>query len=320
MSSISGFNPTSALPSLASGGMLAGSNPLLASPGTSGLVGGSPLLGAQAGVMEKPGIGTRFVNAMKAAIGELRGGTPAGYPTQSLAMQSPLATAPVTVKKPDATPKRAVKAKTYTDKAGNLRQVGTAKILKPTTRPTANAVPQGPVQPQPQLQPQQQLPSNAAQIPGATVYSYDQFGNPVAPTMQQLGMTPTMLQGLEGMTGAQDPDGPQVNATNQTNLSGLGTGLGIGAGSAVPVLGAPILTTPAVTSPGDSRPAGTGTGGTQSVTNRNDTDIANRNQGVMPGYGGTGWGGSPWNGIATPSAPYGSSMTGAYALGNGRLF
>lgn len=308
--SISGFNPTSALPGLVNGGMLAGSNPLLAAPGTSGLVGGSPLLGAQAGVLEKPGIGTRFVNAMKAAIGELRGGTPVGYPSQSLAMQSPLASAPVTVDKPAATPKRAVKAKTYTDKAGNLRQVGTAKILKPTTRPAANAVPQGPVQPQ-QLQPQQQLPANAAQIPGATVYSYDQFGNPTAPTMQQLGMTPTMLQGLEGMTGAQDPSGPQVNATNQTNLSGLGTGLGLGAGSAVPVLGAPIVTTPAVTSRGDQPAGGTGTGANQAVTNRNETDIANRNQGVMPGYG-TGWGGSPWNGIATPAAPYGSSMTGSF--------
>jgi hypothetical protein len=299
--SISGLTPTSALPGLATGGMLAGSNPLLAAPGNS-LIGGSPLLGAQAGVIEKPGIGTRFVNAMKAAIGELRGGSPVGYPTQSLAMQAPLASAPVTVKKPAAAPKRAVKAKTYTDKAGNLRQIGTGKILKPTTRPAANAVPQGPAQPQ------QQLPANAAQIPGATVYSYDQFGNPVAPTMQQLGMTPTMLQGLEGMVGGQDPDGPQVNATNQTNLGGLGTGLGMG--SAVPVLGAPILTTPAVTSPGDT-PAGTGTGGSQTVTNRNDTDIANRNQGVMPGYG-TGWGGTPWNGIATPSAPYGSSMTGSF--------
>ena len=309
--SISGFTPTSALPGLVNGGMLAGSNPLLASPGTAGLVGGSPLLGAQAGVLEKPGIGTRFVNAMKAAIGELRGGTPTGYPTQSLALQAPLASAPVAVNKPAAAPKRAVKAKTYTDKAGNLRQIGTGKILKPTTRTAPTVAPQPAVA-------QPQLPANAAQIPGATVYSYDQHGNPVAPTMQQLGMTPTMLQGLEGMAGAVDPDGPQVNATNQTTVGGLGSGLGLG--SAVPVLGSPIATTPAVTSPGDQPAAGTGTGGNQTVTNRNETDVASRNQGLMPGYG-TGWGGSPWNGIATPSAPYGSSMTGAYALGsNSRLF
>lgn len=310
--SISGFTPTSALPGLVNGAALSGSNPLLAAPGATGLVGGSPLWGAQAGVIEKPGIGTRFVNAMKAAIGELRGGTPTGYPSQSLAMEAPLASAPVQVKKPTATPKRAVKAKTYTDKAGNLRQVGTGKILKPTTRSAPTVAPQPAVA-------QPQMPVNAAQIPGATVYSYDQFGNPVAPTMQQLGMTPTMLQGLEGMAGAADPDGPQVNATNQTNVGGLGSGLGLGAGSAVPVLGAPIVTAPA-TSRGDqpAGPAGTGTGGNQSVTNRNETDVASRNQGLMPGYGG--WGGSPWNGIATPSAPYGSSMTGAFALGpNSRL-
>ncbi len=313
---ISGFTPTSALPGLVNGAALSGSNPLLAAPGAAGIVGGSPLMGAQAGVIEKPGIGSRFMNAMKAAIGELRGGTPTGYPSQSLALQAPLASAPVTVDKPAAAPKRAVKAKTYTDKAGNLRQIGTGKILKPTTRPAATVAPQPAA-----AQPQSQLPVNAAQIPGATVYSYDQNGNPVAPTMQQLGMTPTMLQGLEGMAGAADPDGPQVNATNQTNVGGLGSGLGFGLGSAVPVLGAPIVTAP-VTSPGDqpAAPAGTGTGGNQSVTNRNETDVASRNQGFMPGYG-TGWGGSPWNGIATPSAPYGSSMTGAYALGsNSRLF
>lgn len=314
---ISGFTPTSALPGLVNGAALSGSNPLLAAPATGGFIGGSPLMGAQAGVIEKPGIGTRFVNAMKAAVGELRGSTPTGYPSQTLAMQSPLGSAPVSVKQPATAHKRAVKAKTYTDKAGNLRQIGTGKILKPTTRPAASVAPQPA-----SAQPQSQLPVNAAQIPGATVYSYDQFGNPAAPTMQQLGMTPTMLQGLHGMAGAADPDGPQLNATNQTNVGGLGSGLGLGAGSAVPMLGAPIVTAP-VTSPGDQPAAptgtGTGTGGNQSVTNRNETDIANRNEGLMTGYGG--WGGSPWNGIATPSAPYGASMTGAYALGSsGRLF
>jgi len=295
--SISGFNPTSALPTLASSGMLAGSNPLLAAPGTSS-VGGSSLLGAQLGVQEKPGILTRFSNAMKAAIGELRGGTPASaYPTTQLALSAP---APVAVTAPKVAPKKGVKGKTFTDKQGNLRQVGTGKVLKA-------AVPKAAMAPTNSLPAQQQpqLPANAAQIPGATVYSYDQNGNPVAPTMQQLGMTPTMLQGLEGMTGAVDPSGPQVNATNQTNV-----GTGSGLGSAVPVLGQPIVTAQPAAATG-----GTGSG-TQSVANNNVTDVSSRNQGVSPyGYG-AGYGGSPWDGIATPAAPYGSSMTGSFVLGD----
>lgn len=129
---ISGFTPTTALPGLVNGGMLAGSNPLLAAPGS---VGGDPLLGAQAGMLEKPGIGTRFVNAMRAAIGELRGSSMVPYPSQTLAMQAPVTvTKPAAAKQPAAAPKKGVKAKTFTDKAGNLRQVGTGKILKPTTR------------------------------------------------------------------------------------------------------------------------------------------------------------------------------------------
>jgi hypothetical protein len=206
------------------------------------------------------------------------------------------------------------KAKTFTDKQGNVRQVGTGKIIKASTRPAAHAEPtaQQPVG--------GQLPTNATQLPGATMYSYDANGNPVAaPTMAQLGMSPTMLQGLTGMAGMVDPDGPQgpqVNATNQNSIGGLGSGFGLG--SAVPVLGAPILTT----SPGDSAPTtphnGT-TGGTQSVTNRNATDVNNRNQGLGYGYpGGYGGWGDPTGGIATPFAPYGSSMTGAYT-GNGLL-
>ena len=140
--SISGFNPTSALPTLASSGMLAGSNPLLAAPGTNS-VGGSSLLGAQLGVQEKPGILTRFSNAMKAAIGELRGGTPASaYPTTQLALSAP---APVAVSAPKVAPKKGVKGKTFTDKQGNLRQVGTGKVLKAAVPKAAmaptNAVP-----------------------------------------------------------------------------------------------------------------------------------------------------------------------------------
>jgi hypothetical protein len=300
---ISGFSPTAALPGLVPGAQLAGSNPLLAAQG--GSFPGSAQLAAQAAVGEKPGIVTRFMSAMRAAVGELRGVRPSDEQIRSqvLAMQ---AQQPVTLAKKPVT----TKAKTFTDKQGNVRQIGTGKIIKPTTRPAAAATPA--------TQPVggQALPTNATQLPGATMYSYDANGNPVsAPTMQQLGMNPTMLQGLTGMAGAVDPDGPQgpqVNATNQTNL-GLGSGLGMG--SAVPVLGAPILTT----SPGDTAPTTphNGTGGTQSVTNRNATDINNRNQGFGMGYpGGYGGWGDPTGGVATPFSPYGSSMTGAYTLGN----
>jgi hypothetical protein len=250
------------------------------------------MLAAQAGVVDKPGIGTRLVSAMRAAVGELRGTSSASaLQQQVLAMQ---AQQPVAIAKPAAattaprTAKKVVHAKTW-------------KTLAP--RPAAVA-PTGAPQ-----QPVSTLPANATTIPGATVYSYDQNGQPVmAPTMSQLGISPQMLAGITGAAERVDPSGPQMNATNQTNVSGLGSGIG----SAVPVLGAPILTTPAVTSSGDTGAATGSTGGTQSVTNRNATDVANRNQGL--GYGGYG-GYDPTGGIASPLAPYGSSMTGAYTLG-----
>ena len=306
---ISGFTPTTALPGLVPGAQLSGSNPLLAAQG--GSFPSTSQLAAQAAVGEKPGIVSRFMSAMRAAVGELRGqgASDAQIREQVLAMQ---AQQPVTLaKKPAAGAVAGKKGKTWTDKQGNLREVGTGKVLKPAAGTAA------PVAAQPQGA---QLPVNAQQLPGATVYSYDQNGNPVpAPTMQQLGVTPTMLQGLTGMAGmvdpaAHEPQGPQVNATNQNSIGGLGSGAGIGYGSAVPVLGMPIATAP-VTSPGDSAPATphNGTGGTQSVSNKNTTDIANRNQ----GFGGMGYGGwgDPTGGIATPYSPYGSSMTGAYTLG-----
>lgn len=306
---ISGFNPTTALPGLVPGAQLSGSNPLLAAQG--GSFPSTSQLAAQAGVGEKPGIASRFMSAMRAAIGELRGqgASEAQIREEMLAMQ---AQPPVTLaKKPAAGSVAGRKGKTWTDKQGNLREVGTGKVLKPAAGATAPAAaePQGTA-----------LPVNAQQLPGATVYSYDQGGNPVpTPTMQQLGVTPTMLQGLTGMANGVDPEGPrgpQVNATNQSSIGGLGSGLGHG--SAVPVLGMPIATAQA-TSPGDSAPATphNGTGGTQAVTNRNTTDIANRNEGF--GYGGyPGAWGDPTGGIATPYSPYGSSMTGAHAVGQGK--
>lgn len=299
--SISGFNPTSALPGLVPGAQLAGSNPLLAAQG--GMIPSTSQLAAQAAVGEKPGIASRFMNAMRAAVSELRGqgASDAQIQSQMLAMQAQVQ-APVSVNRPRTVAGK--KGKTFTDKQGNLRQVGTGKILKPAAGAVAN---------QP-VGSSSSLPSNATTLPGATVYSYDGNGQPVAgPTMQQLGMTPTMLQGLTGAADQHGQQGPQMNATNQTNLSGMGSGNGYG--SAVPVLGAPISVAP-VTSPGDTPASGTA-GATQAVTNRNTTDVDSLNQGMgYGGYGGYGGFGDPSGGIATPYSPYGSSMTGAYALGN----
>lgn len=328
---ISGLNPINALPQLAPSGGLNGSLPNAAQ------LSGNPLLGASAGVNEKPGIGTRLMSAMRSAISELRGtgSSNAGQlvPMQTLPMQAPGAGAPVTLNRAPKPAKHAAGAsakfpgaKTWVDKQGNVRQIGTGKVLKPgrgaAAAPKPGAAAQAPIGQQPAgvQQPGAQLPSNATQLQGATVYSYDQNGNPVAPTMQQLGMTPTMLQGLQGMVGGVDPDGPQMNATNQSNV-GLGSGMGMGLGSAVPVLGQPIATsTPAPTSPGDAGAATGSTGGSQTVTNENSSDNSSRNQGLGYGWGtGSGWGGL--GGVASPMAPYGSSMTGAYALGNAsRLF
>lgn len=284
---ISGLTPTTALPGLVPGANLAAAQQL---PGI-------PLTAASAGASERPGIGTRLLNAMRSAISELRGGSPTGLGVQSLPMQAvPHAQAPVSLAKPGAAAKpKFPNAKTWKDAAGNVRELGTGRVVKPAAgavaRPaTGAAQPVG-----------SQLPANAVQVPGATVYSYDQQGNPVAPTMQQLGMTPTMLQGLEGVAGAADPSGPQLNATNQTNV-----GLGSGLGSATPVLGQPIVTAAPGTPAGTTR-----TGGTQSVANENVFDSDSHNQGL--GWG-SGWG-APFGGVATPAAPYGSSMLGGSGTG-----
>lgn len=288
---ISGINPLTTMPTVAANGTtLAGSNPLLAGA-TAGPVPTSAQLAAMSGVTEKPGIGTRLVSAMKAAISELRGQGASNEQIRSelLALEA---------QRPVSLAKSAVAAKPKGAKSA--KKVVTAKTWKTlapkTPAPTANAaVPTA----------QAQLPANATQLPGATVYSYDQNGNPAVAglqgldpaTQQQLGMTPTMLQGVNGLAQAVDPDGPQVNATNQTSLNGTGSGL---LGSAVPVLGAPIVTTPAAApaAPGSAA----STGANQSVTNRNTTDVASRNE--NPGYGyGTGWG--DLSGVASPYSPYG---------------
>ncbi|MCW2925034.1 MAG: hypothetical protein JWM98_2438 [Thermoleophilia bacterium] len=332
---ISGFNPLTTNPGLVPSGatlagtnpLLAGSNPLLAGS-TGGLVPTGAQLAAMSGVGEQPGIGTRLVSAMKAAISELRGqgASEAQIRDQVLAMQ---AQAPVTLAKQATVAKPVAKKPVAKAPAKKVVHAKTWKTLTPHPTTAKPAVAPKPAAVAPAVTaPMAALPSNATQLPSATVYSYDQNGNPIAaPTMSQLGLTPTMLQGLTGAAQAVDPEGPQVNATNQTNLSGIGSGVGVpvpvtGA-TAVPVLGAPIAIPVATTpnSPGDTAPTTphNGASANQQVTNRNASDLGSLNQGIG-GYGagyGSGYG-TPWDptgGVATPYSPYGSSMTGAYALG-----
>lgn len=162
------------------------------------------------------------------------------------------------------------------------------------------------------------LPANATQLPNATVYSYDAAGNPavaglagLSPQMQQqFGITPQMVAGMtQGVDPAAGRSGAQLNATNQTNMGGMGVG-GV-MGTAVPVLGQPILNVPDPTLADDAddeaKPPHEGSGSSQVVRNSNSTDAR------QSGYGMGGWGGfDATGGMATPYTPYGSSMTGAY--------
>jgi hypothetical protein len=164
------------------------------------------------------------------------------------------------------------------------------------------------------------LPANATQLPNATVYSYDQNGNPAvaglqglpATTQSQLGILPqlgTSLDGLTGQTAAANV--PQMNQTNQTSVpTGAGVN-GLGVGTSVPTLGQaiynPAVTPESVKAAADAaaQPA-SGTGATQAVTNKNSNDQSSLNQGSAYGLNGYGAGGL--------RLPYGSSMTG-YSTG-----
>jgi len=327
-----GLTTSALLPGLMpTGRSLSNSNPLLAA--------GSPSTGvpvaAQAGASSigKSSVSARLVSAMKAAVAELRGtgASDAEIRQQILALQ---AQTPVTLaKQPSLTKSHTAaksgvkpKGKTFTDGAGNVRQVGTGTIVR-AAKPAAGAA-AAPTRPAPSM-PGSTLPGNATQLPGGTVYSYDQNGSPVmnglsglpAATQQQLGMTPTMLQGVNGLVNGVDPMAgpaptPQMNATNQTALNGLnGFGAsGLVGGSAVPVLGAPIVqpVTPAVTTAVPGQPANA-SGANQRVTNANTNDQASLNQTPAFGYGGYGSSGLPFDGgMASGYSPYGASMTGAY--------
>lgn len=323
---ISGFIPTTALPATTPGATsLAGSTPLAgAAPGS--LYGGSMLPAAE-GAVERPGIRHRLASAMRAAIGELRGGS------SRMAVHGNRQTLPLHAQgavgahgRPDAA----------SDRPRTARRVKSARSWKTLANPprgaaaavagaSAAAGAAGAAGLASQQQPS--LPANATQLPGATVYSYDGNGAPVAPTMQQLGVNPAMIHGLAGLADGVAPSGPQLNATNQTNLSGLGAGIGAGfglvgpAGIGAPVLGQPInLAAPAAAADPRLAPvASPASGATQAVTNRNTTDVDSQQQGLGGyGYGGIG---SPWDpsgGIATPYSPYGASMTGASMLGGER--
>lgn len=296
MTSISGLSPINA--------MTTGSQQVMPISSPTRLE-GMPLSAASIGAAEKPGILTRIRNAMVSAISELRGvSSLTNQAPQSLAMQAgslPQSTAPVAVSKPrNSVAARFPNAKTWKDRQGNVREVGTGRIVKAAARSTSSATVNSGVA--------GQLPSNATQLQGATMYSFDQNGNPVAPTMQQLGMTPTMLQGLEGLSGGVDPAGSQMNATNQNNL-GLGLGSTPTLGSSVPILGQPISSSLAQPSSGSGSSS---SGGTQSVRNENVSDSSSNNQGFGLGWGDSGWG-LPFGGVATPSAPYGASMLGTAA-------
>ena len=327
---VTGITPAfAAAPGLSPAGTsLQNSNPLLggASPLDGSVPGaqGVAALGQQpAG---QPGIVARLASAMKAAVAELRGrgASEEQVQRQVLAMQAqvgagaPLAGAVAPVRRkvvvnPNSAAGKAELARRKAEDAQLAASAGAAGAVSA------------------------QLPANAMQLPGATVYSYDGNGNPAAAGLQglpgqlqqQLGMTPTMGNAsafgqYEQLAAQAERSGPQVNATNQTNVSPNGTPLGLGVGIGAQVPGAPILTgsplgtSPAVaavtapTSPGDAGAAVPGVGGSQSVQNRNVSDTASNNQGVA-GWGGYGGYGDPTGGIATPYAPYGSSMTGAYA-------
>lgn len=295
--------------------LLANSNPLLgAAPGQAGA--GMPMAMAMP-MAEKPSLGARLVNAVKAAISELRGVQPnaaqlgaqqlgLGAPMASLA-GAPAAAAPVTVKKRGVSAKnmtpearravmdRVKQEKAEAAKAGAAAPTAVAGAAMPTAATGAVA--------------STALPAHATQLPGATVYSYDGNGNPavaglqgLSPQMQsQLGMDPTMLGAVNGLVNSVDPSPvPQVNATNQNNIGHTGL---MGA-SSTPVLGAPIAQPVAE---GDAA-AGAGRSN-QSVTNANSNERSALNQDPYGSYGSQGYG------MSSPYSQYGTSMTGSYPQG-----
>ncbi|MCW2949992.1 MAG: hypothetical protein JWN41_1005, partial [Thermoleophilia bacterium] len=208
-----------------------------------------------ANVAAKPSIGARLLNAMKAALSELRGGSvpqaaspllPAGQalvasPRSAGAVETlgstavgatPGAAAGANSETPPvrhlkassltAKQKAAVKARVAAQKAAEERapvgSIGPVGAVGPTGAAGAAGFNQG------GLGSLGALPANATQLPNATVYSYDQNGNPAVAGLQglpsatqaQLGILPQFGNQIDGLTGS--PTVPQVNQTNQTSL------------------------------------------------------------------------------------------------------
>lgn len=307
---------------------------------------GSAVVGAQ---QAQPGIGSRLVSAMKAAITELRGkgASDAQINQQLLAMQAqsqaaatPAAAATatpaaVTAAKAQVKPKKPAKPKTAAEKkvaaakakkAQAAKQAAAAKAAKAVT-PLAGAAAAGAAV---GAVAGQQLPANATQLPNGTVYSYADSANPglaglqgLTPQQQlQMGIMPTGMGNALGAYGQRAEGVPQANVTNQSSTGATGVLGMLGTTGLAPTIGAPImgntnLSAPAAGTPAAAPTANT-TGGTQNVTNRNRSDSSGLNQGADYGMG---WGGTGYpytGGIATPYSPYGASMTGA-SMVNGQV-
>ncbi|MBC7459998.1 MAG: hypothetical protein H7287_01415 [Thermoleophilia bacterium] len=320
---------------------------------------GAATLGVANVTAAKPSIGQRLVNAMKAAIGELRG-APAAAPLQTLPagqaiVTSPQPSAPVSPTVLGAV-SGAMPAGTQT-LAATARGTGTAQPLANRTKLKASSLTakqKAAVKVRVAAAERKEqaaakaaakvavasagtaaigavpatgaaagaLPANATQLPNATVYSYDQRGNPAVAglaglpqaTQQQLGILGQFGNQVDGLAGQTVP---QTNQTNQTSIpTGAGVGgLGLGMGTSVPTLGQAIYNPPvtpetiaaqkvAADKAAAAKAAGTATtGSTQAVHNQNSNDQSALNQ--NPGYGsGFGFGGSG------AQLPYGSSMNG----------
>lgn len=307
---------------------------------------GSAVVGAQ---QAQPGIGSRLVLAMKAAISELRGkgATDAQINQQLLAMQAQSQATPaaaatampagVAKAKAKAKPKAAAKPKTAAQKqaaAAKAKQAAAAKAALPVAGAAAAGAAVGAVA----GSAAGQLPANATQLPNGTVYSYADANNAglaglqgLSPQQQlQLGIMPTGMGSTLGALGQRAEGGvPQANVTNQSSTGATGVLGTLGVGIA-PTIGAPILgntnlsapaagTTPPAAPVTGQPPMANTTGGNQNVVNRNRSDSGAFNQGTDYGMGWGGVGGYPYTGgIATPYSPYGASMTGA-SMVNGQL-
>lgn len=262
---------------------LANSNPLLVANA------GVPVGSAQAGVgalAEPPSFGARIVNALKAAVGELRG--IGGGQSQNLAMT---ATAPASVD-PAAMARAAVPLTSLVPGNATSLPGGTVYSYDANGNPAL------------------------AGLSGLPQSTQAQLG--MSPTM---GQGTSALMGTA--SGVAPTASPQLNMTNQTSVPSTVGGLGIP--SATPVLGAPIAIAPIVdpaaagttaagqpAMPGDVGAAVGAPGLNQTVANRNTNDSRSEMLGGL--FGGLD---DMWGQNATGYSSYGPSMNGAVDTGGG---